>query len=189
MDDRTTKSLSISLALALSLLVLSSIAYPSEGKMNNALAQRVQQAAAYYGYKGPLDPGMVHLIAEEGFSAGNYDDDVGIDTQGVGQTAENIGENFFTETYPKYVARAARRVKGFSNMPEDLQNAVLSAVYRGDLGPKTAKLLEKGEFKAAAKEYLNHKGYKERKKKNPDDGVVKRMERNRDTILKYAGDK
>lgn len=173
----------------MSLLVWSSTVYPLESQMNNALARRVQQAAAHYGYKGPLEPGMVHLIAEEGFSVGNYDDDVGINTQGVGQTAENIGENFFTETYPKYVARAAKKVKGFSNMPEDLQNAVLSAVYRGDLGPKTAKLLEKGEFKAAAKEYLNHKEYKERKKKDPNDGVVKRMERNRDAMLKYAGDK
>jgi len=107
----------------------------------------------------------------------------------VGATEENIGRNFFTETYPKYVQRASEKVKGFANMPEDLQNAVLSAVYRGDLGPKTAKLLSKGEFKAAAKEYLNHKEYKERKKKDPEDGVVKRMERNRDAMLKYAGDK
>lgn len=157
--------------------------------MNSALAQRVKQAAAHYGYKGPLEPGMIHLIEEEGFVAGNYDDDVGVDTQGVGQTEENIGQNFFTETYPKYVARAAEKVKGFVNMPQDLQNAVLSAVYRGDLGPDTAKLLSKGEFKAAAEEYLDHEEYKKRKKKNPNDGVVKRMERNRDVMLKYAGEK
>lgn len=156
--------------------------------MNNALADRVKQAAAHYGYKGPLEPGMVHLIAEEGFVPGDYEDDVGITTQGVGATAENMGKNFFTETYPKYINRAAKAVKGFTSMPEDLQNAVLSAVYRGDLGPKTAKLLEKGKFKAAAKEYLDHKEYKERKKKDPEDGVVKRMERNRDVMLKYAGD-
>jgi len=71
-------------------------------------------------------------------------------------------------------------------MPQDLKNAVLSAVYRGDLGPKTAKLLSKGQYAAAAEEYLNHAEYKKRKKKNPDDGVVKRMERNAAVMRKYA---
>ena len=69
-------------------------------KMNSRTAKMVQEAARYYGYKGPLEPGMVHLIEEEGFVAGNYKDDVGITTAGVGQTEENIGKNFFTETYP-----------------------------------------------------------------------------------------
>jgi GH24 family phage-related lysozyme (muramidase) len=121
---------------------------------------------------------MVHLLEEEGFVEGNYADDVGIDTQGVGQTAENKGKNFFTETYPKYVARAQKKVKGYESLSPDLQNAVLSAVYRGDLGPKAAKLLGEGKFKAASKEYLNNKEYKKRKKENPEDGVVLRMERN-----------
>lgn len=154
--------------------------------MNSDLAKRVQAAADHYGYKGPLEPGMVHLIEEEGFVPGEYEDDVGISTEGVGATAENKGKNFFTETYPKYMARAAKKVKGFGAFPEPLQNAVLSAVYRGDLGPKTAELLSKGEFDKAADEYLDHKEYKERKKKNPEDGVVKRMERNAEVMRQYG---
>lgn len=154
--------------------------------MNSELAKRVQAAADHYGYKGPLEPGMVHLLEEEGFVAGEYDDDVGISTEGVGMTGENKGKNFFTETYPKYMARAAKKVKGFGAFPEDLQNAVLSAVYRGDLGPKTAELLSKGEFDAAADEYLDHKEYKKRKEKNPEDGVVKRMERNAEVMRKHG---
>lgn len=154
--------------------------------MKTESANRVKAAADYYGYKGPLEPGMLHLIEEEGFVAGEYEDDVGISTEGVGSTGENKGKNFFTEIYPKYMARAAKKVKGFTEMPEDLQNAVLSAVYRGDLGPKTAELLSKGEYDAAADEYLNHKEYKERKKKDPEDGVVKRMERNAEAMRRHG---
>lgn len=154
--------------------------------MNSALANRVKQAAQHYNYSGPLEPGMVHLLEEEGFVGGTYDDDVGIETQGVGQTSENMGKNFFTETYPKYVARAQKKVKGYESLSPELQNAVLSGVYRGDLGAKTAKLLSEGKFGAAAKEYLNHKEYKERKKKDPEDGVVLRMERNAEAMKREA---
>jgi GH24 family phage-related lysozyme (muramidase) len=154
--------------------------------MNSNLAKRINEAAQHYGYKGPLDPGMVHLIEEEGFVPTEYEDDVGVSTEGVGATAENKGKNFFTEIFPKYEERAARKVKGYTTMPQDLKNAVLSAVYRGDLGPKTAKLLSKGQYAAAAEEYLDHAEYKKRKAKNPDDGVVKRMERNAAVMRKYA---
>ena len=154
--------------------------------MNSALANRVNQAAKHYNYSGPLEPGMVHLLAEEGFSTDNYADDVGIDTQGVGQTAENKGKNFFTETYPKYVARAQKKVKGYESLSPDLQNAVLSAVYRGDLGSDTAKLLSAGKCLEASKEYLDHEEYKARKKKDPNDGVVLRMDRNAAAMEKEA---
>jgi GH24 family phage-related lysozyme (muramidase) len=150
--------------------------------MNSALTNRVKEAAKYYNYSGPIEPGMVHLLAEEGFSAANYDDDVGIDTQGVGQTAENKGKNFFTETYPKYVARAQKKVKGYETLPQEVQNAVLSGVYRGDLGPDTAKLLSERRFKEAADEYLDHDEYKARKEADPKDGVVLRMKRNSDAM-------
>ena len=155
--------------------------------MNSALAKRVQEAAKHYNYSGPLEPGMVHLLQEEGFTASNYDDDVGVDTQGVGQTAENKGKNFFTETYPKYVARAQKKVKGYETLSPNLKDAVLSAVYRGDLGPKASKLLSAGRFEEAADEYLDNKEYKKRKKKNPEDGVVLRMERNAATMREEAG--
>lgn len=147
----------------------------------------IQAAAQHYGYRGIIEPGMAHLIMEEGFVPGQYDDDVGVKTEGVGQTGENIGANFFTETYPKYEARAREKVKNYNKLPEKTQMAVLSAVYRGDLGPKAAKLIEEGKFEAAAKEYLNHKEYRQRKRKNPEDGVVKRMERNAEAIRSGDG--
>jgi hypothetical protein len=55
------------------------------------------------------------------------------------------------------------------------------------MGPKAAKLIDEGKFKEAAKEYLNHKEYKERKKEDPEDGVVLRMERNAEAIRSAGG--
>ena len=154
--------------------------------MNSILAKQINEAAKYYNYKGPLEPGMVHLIEEEGFVPEVYEDDVGVRTEGVGATEENMGKCFFTEVYPKYVARAAERVSGYKDMSEELRNAILSAVYRGDLGPKTAALLSEGCYAEAAEEYLDHAEYRRRKAANPDDGVVKRMERNAAVMRKYA---
>ena len=156
--------------------------------MNDLLAKRIKQAADYYGYEGIIEPGMIQLIEEEGFVPENYDDDVGVNTQGVGQTEDNIGQNFFTETYPKYMARSAKRVKGFAEMPEELQGAILSGVYRGDIpkGSNTARLLSEGDYTAAAEEYLNHAEYERRKEANPKDGVVRRMDRNAAVMKKYG---
>jgi GH24 family phage-related lysozyme (muramidase) len=141
----------------------------------------VNAAAKYYGQK-IIDPAAAHLIREEGFVPGVYKDDKGIDTEGVGLTKEFIGKNFFTEVMPVFEARAREKVKGYDSLPDEPKAAILSAVYRGDLGPKTAELLNAGKPQQAAKEYLNHKEYRMRKKKNPDDGVVKRMERNAEAI-------
>ena len=145
-----------------------------------SLTKQIDAAVAYYGYTGYLEPGMVHLIAIEGFRSRPYTDDTGVVTFGVGQTGLTINQNFFTEVYPAYVARAERRVgaERYQNMPVLMQNAVLGAVYRGALGAnsRTARLLRAGYYVAASHEYLNHAEYRRRKAVNPNDGVVKRME-------------
>lgn len=137
----------------------------------------VKAAARFYGQK-MVDPVHAHLIREEGFVPGTYVDSKGIETEGVGLTGEFKGKNLFKEVLPVFENRARKKVKGYDQLPESGRAAVLSAVYRGDLGPKTAKLLSAGEYEKAAKEYLNHAEYKKMKKENPDSGIVERMERN-----------
>lgn len=137
----------------------------------------VRAAADYYGQK-VIDPVAAHIIEEEGFVPGVYEDHKGIPTEGVGLTGEFIGKNFFTDVMPVFEQRARQMVKGYDQMSEDMRKAVISAVYRGDLGPKTAKLLSSGKYKEAAKEYLNHAEYRGLKRSNPTNGVVGRMERN-----------
>jgi hypothetical protein len=59
----------------------------------------------------------------------------------------------------------------------------MSTHYRGDTrlkSGKTAKwvkLFNEGKYEKAATELLDHKEYKKRKSNNPNDGVVKRLER------------
>lgn len=138
----------------------------------------VKEAMKYYGQKGAVDPMAEHIIREEGFVPGIYKDDVGVDTEGIGLTGQFVGKNFFTEVLPVFEQRSRKAVSSYNKQPFEVQKAIMSAVYRGDMGPATAKLLDAGEYKKAATEYLNHAEYRKRKRKNPDDGVVKRMERN-----------
>jgi GH24 family phage-related lysozyme (muramidase) len=146
----------------------------------------VKAAAQYYGFKGPIDPVAAHVIEEEGFVPGTYKDDVGIDTVGVGQTGEYKDKDFFTEVFPEKERELKAKLKNYDDLPFDVRRAAMSAHYRGDLGPKTVRLLNKGDFEAASKEYLDHKEYRQRKAKDKNDGVVARMERNARDFLKAA---
>jgi hypothetical protein len=69
---------------------------------------------------------------------------------------------------------AKSHIKGFDQMPLTVRIAVINALYRGDLGPKTMALLASHDFSGAAREYLNHQEYKSTSNR----GVKKRMEWN-----------
>ena len=142
--------------------------------------EAVVKAAEANGYKGPIDPVVRHLIHEEGFVDGAYADDVGVKTIGVGQTGEWMDKNLFTEVIPHFENKSREVVPGYDELPDNVRGAVLSAVYRGDLAENhtTAKLLRQGKGMEAAREYLNHAEYRQRLAKDPEDGVVKRMQRN-----------
>lgn len=82
------------------------------------------------------------------------------------------------------VATSKRLFPKFDQYNPELQGAILDGVYRGDLSgsPKTRRLMNEGKWEAAAKEYLNHEGYRESKKKKS--GIYKRMNRNAAIIKK-----
>ena len=147
----------------------------------------VKKAMNYYGVK-TIDPLEEHIIHEEGFAEGTYLDTAKnpVQTSGVGQTRENMGKDFFRETFPKYVKRSKRWVPDFDKRPLDVQKAILSATYRGDMGKDTAAALNKYDYRQAAIEILNHQGYRRLKKTDPDNGVVERMERYATTFLEEA---
>lgn len=146
--------------------------------------QAVKAAQQYYG-EPVIDPIAEHIIQEEGFVPGIYKDTKGIDTEGVGLTAGNIGKNFFTEVMPKYVKRAMAIDPTYVKLPEETKKALVSMVYRGDIkaSHKTAKYIKAGEYEKAAKEYLDHDDYRNSKAKNVAagkrvHGVQYRMEAN-----------
>lgn len=73
----------------------------------------------------------------------------------------------------------AKRLTGaqFCDFPLNVKIAVISAVYRGDMGPKTAKLIREKKWCQVAKEYLDHQGYRTCRERRLS-GICKRMEWN-----------
>ena len=69
---------------------------------------------------------------------------------------------------------AKSQMKKFDTFPLAVKIAVINALYRGDMGPKTMILLNQNKFADAAREYLDHREYKTTGNK----GVKKRMEWN-----------
>lgn len=76
----------------------------------------------------------------------------------------------------EHIDRAKKKIGPgvYDKLPANVQTAVVTAVYRGDLGPKTATLIRNGEWKKVSTEYLNHGGYKNAKKNNMM-GIRRRM--------------
>jgi len=152
-------------------------------------ADAVQQATKYYGFKGPISETARTIIEEEGFVPGVYADSKGIETEGVGQTKDMIGKNFFTEVLPEYERTASRNTKNFSSLPEKVQAAIVSMAYRGDWGPNTKANLKAGKWREAAAQYLDHDEFRKGRRKGATDAqvaIADRMERNARTLFEHA---
>ena len=140
--------------------------------------------------EGDLTPLQASVVVEEGFVDGIYEDDAAdsgiakknVKTAGVGQTGKYIDMSF-KEAFDDKLQEAKKMFPGFDDLSLEKQEAVMSTHYRGDRrlkSGKTAKwvkLFNEGKYEKAATELLDHKEYKKRKSNNPNDGVVKRLER------------
>ena len=75
----------------------------------------------------------------------------------------------------------------FNSYPNDLQQAIFSEHYRGSIqqSPKTRKLINEGNFKEAAKEFLRNKEYEEAEERGIP-GIRTRMEKVSELLKKYA---
>jgi len=82
----------------------------------------------------------------------------------------------------KKEAVAKKNIPKYDSLPQDVKNAVLNALYRGDMGPKTISHINNDKWYDAAKEYLNHAEY--RKEKTRGSSIAKRMESNALQFLK-----
>jgi len=104
---------------------------------------------------------MVPVIEWEGFSHGTYTDTKGIETSGVGQTGIYADLDFPTVFYQKK-AELLKYTPSLSSLPDEVQDALLVANYRGDWAgsPKTRAFFTEGMYEEAAEEYLNNAEYK-----------------------------
>lgn len=113
--------------------------------------------------------------------------------QGKKRLTKKQADILFDYDFTQKKNDASRRIskellKSFDDLPQSIQEVMIDANFRGDLTKnnklqKWVGLAVSGDYAASAKEYLNHQEYKKRKKANPKDGVVKRMEENSKQIL------
>lgn len=76
---------------------------------------------------------------------------------------------------------AARLVDSYQSLPVNVRQALINAVYRGELHStdRTVKLMNAGKWKAAADEYIDRTDYKS------NSGVRKRMDWNREQFMNF----
>jgi len=88
-----------------------------------------------------------------------------------------------TKGIQEHETRTRRLISKYDSFPIYVRKAILNAIYRGDLGPATIKLINAGKWAEVSKEYLDHANYK-----NPRgmSGVVARMKSNADAFDRYA---
>ena len=133
----------------------------------------------------PLTPKEQRIVMVEGYSPTMYTDTKGIDTIGVGQTGE-----WLNKTFPEALAHHEDRVRNYipqyDNFSPLLQQELLQAEYRGDLGysENTRKLINEGKFEEAAAEFLDHAEFK---KEGTQQGIKDRIQAVSNALMNEAG--
>jgi GH24 family phage-related lysozyme (muramidase) len=100
-----------------------------------------------------------------------------------GLTRDQEIELFNADVQDK-LATARRLIRRFDGLRAQTRNAIVDALYRGDLGPNTIRLMNAGDWAAAAVEYLNHGEYRrtrnalDRGQRTENPGIAERMESN-----------
>jgi len=154
----------------------------SEGK-----GKKGRPGYAYRDHKGYLTVGVGHLVTRNDpilkkVVGKNYSAIV----SGRVPLNDSQMKQLFNYDVQSKIKLAKSKVKNFDNLPTAVQNAIVDGFFRGDLSgsPNTLELMNSGDFKAAAEEYLNNNEY--RKSKKEKTGVAPRMERNAAAYRSYG---
>lgn len=140
---------------------------------------------------GRLTIGVGHLLKKESEKIFNdlFGNEVDFHKiiRGEQYLTDEQAYRLFLHDLQEHVERAVRLFPDLATYPVHVQQALVDAVYRGDMGPKTAKLINLGAWNLAAREYLRHKGYKTAEARGMR-GIKTRMERNQGAMLRHAED-
>ena len=122
-----------------------------------------------------LTPQEKQIVSSEGYSEKNYRDTKGVLTSGFGQTGEFMGMPL-NEVAKIFESRTSKLIPAYDTLSEPLRLKLFDSTYRGGISgsPKALDLINKGQWKKAAAEFLDNKEYKEAVKSGS--GVAKRME-------------
>tara|TARA_R110000868_G_scaffold9602_12_gene47329 strand:+ start:4188 stop:5885 length:1698 start_codon:yes stop_codon:yes gene_type:complete len=107
----------------------------------------------------------------------NYDDVL----KGKQKLTDDQIEKLFNVDVKVKEKMASSKISNFTSLPQYVKNAVINAFYRGDMGPKTVKLMNSGNWGAAAKEYLNHQNAR-----GGPDQIQRRMKTNALAFAQFA---
>ncbi len=77
---------------------------------------------------------------------------------------------------------AKKLIPKYSKFPQYVKNAIINAMYRGDIGPKTIQLINNNQWDKVSSEYLNNANYKS----GSSSGIKIRMKDNADAFDTYA---
>lgn len=140
----------------------------------------------YKDHKGYPTIGIGHLITRDTPRIfrklfGNID--INKYTSGQVPLTEPMMQKLFRHDVQSKINVAKTKIPKFDQYPQNVKNAIIDALYRGDLGPKTIRYINAGRWDDAAKEYLNHDEYREAAQNRNASGIPGRMERNRDQFL------
>lgn len=101
----------------------------------------------------------------------------------------------FDEDYDKHLERTVKLIPNLHEHPPHVQAVLVSGTYRGHIGdsPTFRKHFNSGNYKAAAKEFLNRGEYTNPVKKKDGSiaapGVITRLERDHKILSDYANTK
>lgn len=143
--------------------------------------------------EGPLSPEQREIVIEEGYVPAVYLDTKGIPTYGVGQTGDYMHKGF-KESFAAHEDKVREEIDDYDNLPSYMKAALNSAAYRGDLVSKSGnslewtKLFNQGKYQEAAAEFMDHEEYKKLLKTDPNNGIVRRLEKIAESIAEYDYD-
>lgn len=122
----------------------------------------------------PLSYAERLVVHAEGFVDGCYADTKGILTCGVGYTGP-YKDMTFTSVFNAHLWLTKSLIDNYDSYSRDLRAQLVVAAYRGDLqqAKKTVELINQGDLRGAAREYLDNEEYRT----TPHASIRQRLER------------
>lgn len=132
-----------------------------------------------------LTDAEAHIAGLEGYSFSPYLDTKNVLTSGFGQTGQYLRMPL-DKVVGIFEDKTRQIVPEYDNLPRDLSLRLFDSTYRGGLSgsPKTLKLINSGNWDAAADEFLNNEEFTEAVASGS--GVAKRMQSTSDAMRNYA---
>jgi GH24 family phage-related lysozyme (muramidase) len=105
---------------------------------------------------------------------------------GTSELTDEQVQTLFEHDLGSRLDTARRMFPRFNDFHQNVQNAIVDGIYRGDLGgsPNARRLMNMRRWEEAAREYLNHREYQtaraalDRGQRPRNAGIVRRMEEN-----------